>query len=109
MKRLSVIIAILILSVFFVSTSQIDTQQVKKNTIQQQDTLKSTMLKNQKIILKNQDTLKRNTKAAKNAEYLDWQYRSQKIDKNFEKMDKQSAIMDSLINAKPKLIKKKTP
>ena len=124
MKKLFLILIILVASVLLLSITPMTSQQVQnKDTIQQQDTSKkaliknqnilinnqNTMIKNQNTMIKNQDSIKREVYPAKNAEYMEWQARSKQIDKNFEKMDQQSALMDSLINAKPKPVKKKTP
>lgn len=128
-KILLLFVAIIIASIIFVGITN-NSQAQAKDSIQLQDTPKSAIIRNQNVmiknqnimiknqdtlkkgknsILKNQDTLKRDVTPAKNAEYLEWQQRSKNIDKNFEKMDRQSMLMDSLLNAKPKPAKRKTP
>ena len=95
MKKLVLIFVIFFLSIFLVGTQQAREQIPQKYTVQMQDTIKiNAMVKNPNAILKISSSQKREM------EFQEWQKRSQKMDKNFEALDRQSAVMDSLLGKK---------
>ena len=93
MKKLLLIFLGLI---FFIGISAQPYQKsYQRDSIQKQDSLKKVYLMKQKT-----KTTKMTDMERKKMEYLEWQKRSQQMDKNFNKMDQQDAMMDSLLNKK---------
>ena len=94
MKKIVLIFVIFLAAIFFVGIFRFKgeaqvTNLVKKDTVLKQDTLR-----------KNISPVKLTYLQKKEQEYKEWQARFQKINKNFETLDKQSALMDSLIGKK---------
>jgi hypothetical protein len=91
MKKILLIFGIFLISIFLIGTPQAAEQN--KDTVQVQDTTKTKI-----VIVKN--VVKMSSSQKREMEYKEWIQRSQKIDKNFETLDKQNAMMDSLLGKK---------
>ena len=103
MKKFLIIIIIIISSIFFISNSH-EYKTIKDEPISIQDT-------SQKQIIKNQNTVKRDTiknklseSERKKLEYHEYEKKQHQINKNLNKMDeniqtveKQKIVMDSVL------------